>query len=165
MLQLFQRRRWVDPGRLEAGIESFTNQLAWINSHTGLTMAGWKRTDSQGAPGAILATTSYTDHSWFLAEVARLQTLEDYAPVNETTAAMTVGEDAFERWDAPPGLPAGWSLPTESFLQVVGAPSSAGIHLTWTNAEGADDLGTWFPSESAPRCSGGLRTEEWSRVH
>jgi len=164
-VQLFQRRRWVDPERLNTGIELFVRQLAWINSHTGLTMAGWKRTDAQGEPGAILASTSYTEHRWFLDEVARLQTLEDYAPVNDATAALTVGEDAFERWDAPPGLPDGWTLPSEAFLQVTGPLSSAGVHLAWTNAEGAGDLGSWFPPGMArPKCSD-FRAEEWLRLY
>ena len=76
-MQLFQRRRWIHPDRVDAGLDAFVRQLAWIDARTGLDMAGWRRTDSIGRTGAILASTIYADHSWFLAEVARLQTLMD----------------------------------------------------------------------------------------
>jgi len=162
-VQLFQRRRWVDPGLLAEGLEAFVDQLAWIDAHTGLSMAGWRRTDPDGAPGAILATTTYADHGWFLAQVARLQALDGYAPVNDATAALTVGTDAFERWDAPDGLADGWALPGAGFRQVVGTPAEAGDYPVWTNAEGAEDLVAWFPDDDAPEAAG--RREAWVRIH
>ena len=87
-MQLFQRRRWINPGQVDAGLDAFVRQLAWIDAHTALAMAGWRRDDSDSGPGDILASTIYDDHAWFLAEVARLQTLIEYAPVNETAAAL-----------------------------------------------------------------------------
>jgi len=162
-VQLFQRRRWVDPSRLAEGFESFVDQLAWIDAHTDLSMAGWRRTDPEGGPGAILATTTYADHGWFLAQVARLQALDGYAPVNDATAALTVGTDAFERWDAPGGLDDGWALPDAAFRQVLGPPAAAGAHSVWTNAEGAEGLVAWFPDDDVPAAAG--RWEAWVRIH
>lgn len=162
-MQLFQRRRWVDPDRLDEGLEAFVDQLAWIDAHTDLSMAGWRRTDPDGGPGAILATTTYADHGWFLDQVARLQTLEAYAPVNDATAALTVGTDAFERWDAPDGLSDGWALPAAGFRQVVGPPAAAGTHPVWTNAEGAEGHVAWFPDADVGEESG--RREAWVRIH
>ena len=163
-MQLFQRRRWVDPGRLGEGLEAFVDQLAWIDAQTGLCMAGWRRTDPDGGPGAILATTSYADHAWFLGEVARLQALDGYAPVNDATASLTVGTDAFERWDAPDDLADGWALPDAAFRQFVGPPPGSGAHPVWTNAEGAEGLVAWFPDDGGPDSAAGRR-EAWSRIH
>ena len=163
-VQLFQRRRWVDPGRLAEGLGAFVDQLAWIDVHTGLSMAGWRRTGPDGDPGAILATTTYDDHAWFLAEVARLQTLDDYAPVNDATATLTVGTEAFERWDAPDGLSVDWTLPPAGFVQVVGK-FPVEPHPAWVNTEGADGLVTWFPSEAGESGGDDHRVEEWVRIH
>ncbi len=170
-MQLFQRRRWVDPGRLAEGLAAFVQQLVWINEHTGLEMAAWRRTDGHHR-GATLATTTYDDHGWFLAEVARLQTLVDYGPINEATAAVTVGEDAFERWDAPPDTPADW-LPGWSFLLQITAPEEtpAWPSQGWTNAEGADGRITWlldgeWPADNLPADGvSGARQERWTRIH
>ena len=156
-MQLFQRRRWIQPDQVDVGLDAFVRQLAWIDAHTGLAMAGWRRSDSAGTTGAILASTTYDDHAWFLAEVAQLQTLEDYAPVNEAAAALMVGEDAFERWDSPADTPDEW-LPGLT------------RDPPWTNAEGADGLVSWFRADEqqpdeAPTAADGCRTEEWSRIH
>ncbi|SVE50649.1 uncharacterized protein METZ01_LOCUS503503, partial [marine metagenome] len=67
-VQLFQRRRWIHPDRVDAGLDAFVHQLAWIDGHTGLAMAGWRRIDSGGGSGEVLASTIYDDHAWFLAE-------------------------------------------------------------------------------------------------
>ena len=164
-MQLFQRRRWIDPSRLTEGLEVFVRQLAWIDDHTALSMAGWRRIDAAMEPGAILATTTYDDHRWFLDQVARLQTLDGYGPVNDATAALTIGEDTFERWDAPPGTLPGWTLPKRSFRQVVGPPSSAGTRSTWSNAEGATDLVTWLTGRAEQVADDSLRREDWARIH
>ena len=163
--QLFQRRRWVDPERLAEGLAAFVDQLAWIDAHPGLSMAGWQRTDPGGETGAILATTIYTDYDWFLREVARLQTLGDYAPVNDLAATLTVGTDVFERWDAPAGLPTDWALPTTFFWQVTGPSAQAGDEPVWTTVEGVDGLCAWFRDEAQVRIDESLRREAWSRIH
>lgn len=169
-MQLFQRRRWIHPDRVDAGLDAFVRQLAWIDARTGLDMAGWRRTDSIGRTGAILASTIYADHSWFLAEVARLQTLMDYAPVNEAAAALMVGDDAFERWDAPADTPDGWSPGENRFRQDTGPLDLVAENPAWINAEGADCLVTWFPAADQVSIEGlvsgdGCRIEEWSRIH
>ena len=168
-MQLFQRRRWIQPDRVDTGLDTFVRQLAWIDAHTGLAMAGWRRSDSDGATGAILASTIYDDHAWFLAEVARLQTLVNYAPVNEAAAALMVGEDAFERWDSPVDTPDEWSPGEDRFRQNTG-PSGLTRDPAWTNAEGADGLVSWFPADEnrpdeVPTAVDGYRIEEWSRIH
>ncbi len=169
-MQLFQRRRWIKPGRVDAGLDAFIRQLAWIDAHTALSMAGWRRDDSGSGSGDVLATTIYDDHAWFLAEVARLQTLAEYAPVNETAAALMVGEDTFERWDSPIGTSDGWSLGEGWFRQTTGSPNLADRGSVWTNAEGADGLVSWFPADERrpgehPAVPDECRTEEWSRIH
>lgn len=166
-MQLFQRRRWVDPDRLTEGLAAFVHQLVWINEHTGLEMAAWRRTDGPHR-GAILATTTYDDHGWFLAEVVRLQTLTEYGPINEATAALTIGEDAFERWDSSAGLPVYWDL-GDSFTQVTvseGTPAPAEGATLWRNAEGAEGRIAWLldnddQTAMAPRG----RWETWTRSH
>ena len=170
-VQLFQRRRWIHPDHLDDGMAAFVCQLAWINEHTGLEMTGWRRTDGDH-PGAILATTPYEDHAWFLGEVARLQTLVDYGPVNDTTAALTVGKDAFERWDAPPDTPADWLSGWSFFLQVTAPEGTrAWPGQGWTNAEGADGRITWlldgeWPVDNRPaHVASGGRQERWTRIH
>ena len=112
-----------------------------------------------------MATTTYSEHGWFLDEVARLQSLTKYATVNEATAALTVGEDAFERWDAPVGITTGWRLGSPSFRQVVGAPDSADHQSAWVNAEGAAGLVAWFPSSDEVDTGEALRREDWLRIH
>jgi len=169
-VQLFQRRRWTQPDRVDAGLDAFVHQLAWIDAHTGLAMAGWRRTDSDGGTGSILASTIYDDHAWFLAEVARLQALVDYAPVNEAAAVLMVGEDAFERWDSPVDTPDGWAPGEERFRQTTGPLDLLAEYPGWTNAEGADGLVSWFPADEqrpgeAPTAADGCRIEEWSRIH
>ena len=187
-MQLFQRRRWIHPDRVDAGLAAFVRQLAWIDARTGLAMAGWRRTDPLGRPVTILASTIYSDHAWFLTEVARLQTLVDYAPVNEAAAALMVGEDAFERWDAPVDTPDGWSPGEDGFRQETGPWYDVAGLPSWTNAEGADGLVSWFldhhpvtdrpadipegpaggPAGLAGPVSGGglsVRIEEWDRIH
>ena len=164
-MQLFQRRRWIHPDRVGEGLDAFVAQLAWIDGHTDLSMAGWRRVDADGEPGAILATTIYGDHGWFLGEVARLQTLVDYPPVNNATAALTVGEDLFERWDAPEGIGHDWVLGDPSFRQATGSTPSPSGQRAWSNAEGADGLLTWFPQHDQPVGGGGHRLEEWARIH
>jgi hypothetical protein len=144
-MQFFQRRRWVHPDCLGDGLAAFTCQLVWINDHTGLEMAGWRRTDGDHL-AAILATTTYDDHAWFLAEVARLQTLAGYGPVNDATAALTVGQDAFERWDSTAGLPGDWEL-GGMFSQITapaGTSSPCEGASRWTNAEGAEGQAAWI---------------------
>jgi hypothetical protein len=168
-VQLFQRRRWIQPDQVDVGLDAFVRQLAWIDAHTGLAMAGWRRSDSAGTTGAILASTTYDDHAWFLAEVAQLQTLEDYAPVNEAAAALMVGEDAFERWDSPADTPDEW-LPGEDWFRQTTGPLGLTRDPPWTNAEGADGLVSWFRADEqqpdeAPTAADGCRTEEWSRIH
>ena len=169
-MQLFQRRRWINPGQVDAGLDAFVRQLAWIDAHTALAMAGWRRDDSDSGPGDILASTIYDDHAWFLAEVARLQTLIEYAPVNETAAALMVGEDTFERWDSPIEIRDGWSLGEDRFRQTTGPVGlPAGVPV-WTNAEGADGLVSSFPAEEQrpsgdPTTAEEYRVEEWSRIH
>ena len=166
-IQLFQRRRWVDPDRLAEGLAAFVQQLAWINEHTGLEMAAWRRTDGHHR-GAILATTTYDDHGWFLTEVARLQTLIDYGPINEATAALTVGEDAFERWDASAELPIYWDL-GDAFTQMTvpeGVPSPAEGATAWRNAEGAEGMIAWLlDSDGTTAVTPGGRRENWTRSH
>ena len=76
-MQFFQRRRWIDPDRLMEGHAAFVRQLEWIDAHTNMDMAGWRLADSDPL-GAILATTTYDDHDWFLAEKDYLQTLSAY---------------------------------------------------------------------------------------
>ena len=169
-MQFFQRRRWIQSDRVGAGLDAFVHQLAWIDAHTGLAMAGWRRTDLEGATGAILASTIYDDHAWFLAEVARLQTLVDYAPVNEAAATLMVGEDAFERWDSPVDTPVGWSPGEDRFRQTTGPLDIFAGSPVWTNAEGADGLVSCFPAYElrpgeAPAAVDGCRIEEWSRIH
>jgi len=187
-VQLFQRRRWIHPDRVDAGLDAFVRQLAWIDAHTGLAMAGWRRPDPLGRPATILASTIYSDHFWFLTEVARLQTLVDYAPVNEAAAALMVGEDAFERWDSPDGTPDEWSPGKDCFRQETGPWYDVAGLPSWTNAEGADGLVSWFldhhpvtdrpadipegaaggPAGLAGPVSGGglsVRIEEWYRIH
>ena len=56
-VQFFQRRRWIQQDLVDDGLSAFVRQLAWINDHTGLEMAGWRRSDGD-LPGAILATTT-----------------------------------------------------------------------------------------------------------
>ena len=152
-------------------MSAFVCQLAWINEHTSLEMTGWRRTDGDH-PGAILATTTYEDHAWFLGEVARLQTLVDYGPVNDTTAALTVGKDAFERWDASPDTPANWLSGWSFFLQVTAPEGTrAWPGQGWTNAEGADGRITWlldgeWPVDNRPaHVASGGRQERWTRIH
>ena len=176
-MQLFQRRRWVQPDRVSDGLLAFIHQLAWINEQTGLEMAGWRRNDGD-QPGAILATTTYDDHAWFLAEVARLQTLTHYGPVNDATGALTVGEDAFERWDSTAGVPTGWAL-GGMFSQVTapeGTPSPCEGAIRWTNAEGSvggvawvldgEWPAGWWPADDLPAgVASGIRLENWTRIH
>ena len=147
-------------------------QLAWINDQTGLEMAGWRLVD-EGRPGAILATTTYVDHAWFLAEVARLQTLPGYGPVNDATAVLTVGEDAFERWDSTAGLPTGWA-PGAMFSQATvpeGTPSRCEGATRWTNAEGSVGRLAWvLDGEWPDDCptvdpASEIRLEGWVRIH
>ena len=169
-MQLFQRRRWINPGRVDAGLDAFVRQLAWIDANTALAMAGWRRDDSGSGPGDILASTIYDDHAWFLAEVARLQTLVEYAPVNEAAAALMVGEDTFERWDSPVGTQDGWSLGEDRCRQITGPLDLLAGGLAWTNAEGADGLVSWFPADEQrageeSTAADGWRMEEWSRIH
>ncbi len=169
-MQLFQRRRWIHPGRVDEGLDAFVRQLAWIDAHTGLSMAGWRvdGLDAEPAaePGAILATTIYDDHAWFLGEVARLQTLVGYQPVNDATEALTVGTDAFERWDPPADLAGDWSFGDASFLQGTGMGDVAPDGLVWRNVEGAEGLVAWFPSGDQPVATGErTRMERWLRIH
>jgi len=169
-MQLFQRRRWINPGQVDAGLDAFVRQLAWIDAHTALAMAGWRRDDSDSGPGDILASTIYDDHAWFLAEVARLQTLIEYAPVNETAAALMVGEDTFERWDSPIEIQDGWSLGEDRFRQTTGPLDFLAGGPVWINAEGADGLVSWFPTDEQrpgedPTADEECRIEEWSRIH
>ncbi|MEC8970745.1 MAG: hypothetical protein VX808_06330 [Actinomycetota bacterium] len=169
-MQLFQRRRWIHPDRVDAGLDAFVHQLAWIDVHTGLAMAGWRRIDPGGGSGEVLASTIYDDHSWFLAEKTRLQTLVDYAPVNETAAVLMVGEDAFERWDSPVDTPDGWSPGEDRFRQNTGPLDLVVGNPAWSNAEGADGLVSWFPADdqtpvTGPTPGDGCRIEEWSRIH
>ena len=52
---------------------------------------------------------------------------------------LTVGEDAFERWDSTAGLPTGWA-PGAMFSQATvpeGTPSRCEGATRWTNAEGS----------------------------
>ena len=176
-MQLFQRRRWIQPARVSDGLLAFIHQLAWINDQTGLEMAGWRRSDGD-QPGAILATTTYDDHAWFLTEVARLQTLADYGPVNDATGALTVGEDAFERWDSTAGVPTGWAL-GGMFSQVTapeGTPSPCEGAIRWTNAEGSVGglawvldgewpAGLWLADDLPAGVASGIRLESWKRIH
>ena len=112
-----------------------------------------------------MASTIYYDHAWFLAEVARLQTLVEYAPVNETAAALMVGEDTFERWDSPVDIQDGWSLGEEGFGQITGPLDLLAGGPAWTNAEGADGRVSWFPTGEESIAADGCRMEEWSRIH
>jgi hypothetical protein len=171
-VQLFQRRRWLQADHLDDGLAAFVCQLAWINDQTGLEMAGWRLVD-EGRPGAILATTTYVDHAWFLAEVARLQTLPGYGPVNDATAVLTIGEDAFERWDSTAGLPTGWA-PGAMFSQATvpeGTPSRCEGATRWTNAEGSVGRLAWvLDGEWPDDCptvdpASGIRLEGWVRIH
>ena len=171
-VQFFQRRRWIQQDRIDDGLAAFVRQLAWINDHTGLEMAGWRRSDGD-LPGAILATTTYGDHAWFLTEVARLQTLADYGPVNDATLALTLGEDAFERWDSTAGVPTAWA-PGPMFSQVTapeGTPSPCEVATRWTNAEGSVGRDAWvlvgeWPAGVMPAdAASGIRLERWIRIH
>jgi len=170
-MQLFQRRRWIHPDRVAEGLDAFVAQLDWIDAHTGLAMAGWRAEGPLRAltaePGAILATTSYDDHGWFLQEVARLQSLGDYGPVNDATAALTVGDDAFERWDAPVDLPSDWTLDDPTFRQDAGPDTVVPGVLIWSNVEGGEGLVAWFPDDDEPASAAGngIRTERWRRIH
>ncbi|MDG2427148.1 MAG: hypothetical protein P8M16_01865 [Acidimicrobiales bacterium] len=164
-MQLFQRRRWIDSDRVADGLGAFVAQLAWINANTGMAMSGWRRTDPEGEPGAILATTIYEDHAWFTGEVAHLQTLAEYGPVNKATAALTVGQDAFERWDAPVDLSEDWALGEASFRQVLDLPKLAGSRPAWINAEGAENLVAWFPAAGEIATGSELRQEYWFRIY
>ena len=176
-MQLFQRRRWIQPDLVGEGRQAFIHQLAWINDQTGLEMAGWRRNDG-GNPGAILATTTYDHHAWFLTEVARLQTLADYGPVNDATVALTFGEDSFERWDSTAGIPTGWVL-GGMFSQATapgGTSSPCEGATRWTNAEGSvggiawvldgewpADL--WLADDLSGDVASGIRLESWTRIH
>ena len=171
-MQFFQRRRWIQPDRVGEGVQAFIHQLAWINDQTGLEMAGWRRSDGDH-PGAILATTTYDRHAWFLTEVARLQTLADYGPVNDATLALTLGEDAFERWDSTAGVPTAWE-PGPMFSQVTapeGTPSPCEVATRWTNAEGSVGRDAWvlggeWPAGVWPAdAASGIRLERWKRIH
>ncbi|MEO2157083.1 MAG: hypothetical protein ABGY30_10755, partial [Acidimicrobiales bacterium] len=113
------------------------------------------------------------DHAWFLAEVARLQTLPGYGPVNDATAVLTVGEDAFERWDSTAGLPTGWA-PGAMFSQATvpeGTPSRCEGATRWTNAEGSVGRLAWvLDGEWPDDCptvdpASGIRLEGWVRIH
>jgi|TARA_B110000438_G_scaffold242888_1_gene242650 hypothetical protein len=165
-MQLFQRRRWIHPEHLEEGLGAFVAQLTWINTNTGLAMSGWEQTGPEDDPGAILATTTFEDHGWFLGEVARLQTLGDYAPINETTAALTVGQDAFERWRAPTSTPETWSLGQMGFRQMTiasisHAPDSGG----WKNIEGSEGYSSLFLNQDLPSVAVDAdRVEDWQRI-
>ena len=166
-MQLFQRRRWVAPHRLAEGHAAFIRQLAWIDAHTGMEMAGWRLSDSE-RPGAILATTTYDDYGWFLAEKDYLQTLPGYSPVNEAAAALTVGEDTFERWNTLKDLPSGWRL-KDTFWQVT-SPNDAdcpGEATTeWTNVDGAVGCTAWLLSDDGlPSKPTDSRVERWERIH
>jgi len=165
-VQLFQRRRWLQPERVDEGLRAFSRQLAWINDHTGLEMDAWRRSEGD-EPGAILATTTYVDHAWFLAEVARLQTLPGYGPVNDATAVLTVGEDAFERWDSPVDLPENWAL-GDSFMQLTvpdGTPSPPDGAAVWNNVEGAEgQVARILDSAIATEPDTVARRETWSRL-
>ena len=166
-VQLFQRRRWVDPRRLTEGHAAFVRQLEWIDAHTSMDMAGWRLADSDRL-GAILATTTYDEHAWFLEEKDYLQTLSAYSPVNNAAAALTVGEDTFERWDTVEALPSGWSL-DDRFWQVtdlkdVEPPGEAVTR--WTNVEGAADCTAWLLGGDGPIVElTGARVEYWERIH
>ena len=59
-MQLFQRRRWINPGRVDAGLDAFVRQLAWIDANTALAMAGWRRDDSGSGPGISWPARSTT---------------------------------------------------------------------------------------------------------
>ena len=166
-MQLFQRRRWVDPHRLVEGHAAFVRQLAWIDAQTGMEMAGWRLSDSE-RPGAILATTTYDDYNWFLAEKDYLQTLPDYSPVNDAAAALTVGEDTFERWNTLEDLPPEWRL-KDAFWQVT-VPNSTeclGEDVTqWANVEGAVNCTAWLLShDGSPSKPPGSRIERWEQIH
>ena len=166
-MQLFQRRRWVDPHRLTEGSAAFVRQLEWIDAHTSMDMAGWRFADSDRL-GAILATTTYDDHDWFLAEKDYLQTLSAYGPVNNAAAALTVGEDTFERWDSVEDLPVGWSL-DDTFWQVTDPKDvepSGEAATRWTNVEGAAGCIVWFLGGDGPMAElTGARVERWERIH
>ncbi|HJM73016.1 MAG TPA: hypothetical protein QF651_05670 [Acidimicrobiales bacterium] len=170
-MELFQRRRWICPDRVAEGLEAFVAQLDWIDTHTGLSMAGWRAEGHPGGlaaePGAILATTTYHDHGWFLEEVARLQSLRNYGPVNEATATLTVGVDTFERWNAPMHLPSCWTLGDPTFRQDTGPDAEISHIATWSNVEGGEGHVTWFPDEDKTPAAArsGVRTERWRRIH
>ena len=170
-IQLFQRRRWIHPDHLDEGIAAFVGQLAWIDAHTGLSMAGWRAGGPYDGPtsgeGAILATTTYEDHAWFLYEVAELQALTDYRSINDGTAALTVGSDAFERWDAPVGTPRDWTLDGSTFRQDTGIVAASPAFPVWTNAEGAEGLVAWFPGggDESSGIGDDTRSEVWRRIH
>ena len=166
-VQLFQRRRWVDPDRLTEGPAAFVRQLEWIDAHTNMDMAGWRLADSDRL-GAILATPTYAEHAWFLAEKDYLQTLSAYSPVNHAAAALTVGEDTFERWDTVEDLPSGWCL-DDTFWQVtdpndVERPGERATR--WTNVEGAAGCTAWLLGGDGPIVEPtGSRVECWERIH
>jgi len=166
-MQLFQRRRWVDPRRLTEGSAAFIRQLEWIDAHTGMDMAGWRLVDSDQL-GAILATTTYADYGWFLAEKDYLQTLPDYSPINNAAAALTVGEDTFERWDSVEDLPFGWCL-KNTFWQVTDLNDLERLGETatrWTNVEGAAGCTTWLLGHDGLTVkTTGARVERWERIH
>ena len=166
-VQFFQRRRWVDPHRSTEGHAAFVRQLEWIDAHTSMNMAGWRLADSDQL-GAILATTTYDDHDWFLAEKDYLQTLSAYGPVNNAAASLTVGEDTFERWDSVEDLPFGWSL-DDTFWQVTDlndVERPGGRATRWTNVEGAVGCTAWLLGADGPMVEPtGARVEHWERIH
>ena len=130
-------------------------------------MAGWRLADSD-QQGAILATTTYDNHDWFLAEKDYLQTLSDYSPVNNAAAALTIGEDSFERWDAENNLPSGWCL-DDMFWQVTDpndVERPGGSATRWTNVEGAVGCAAWLLGGGRPMVeSTSARVECWERIH
>jgi len=166
-VQFFQRRRWVDPHRSTEGHAAFVRQLEWIDAHTSMDMAGWRLADSDQL-GAILATTTYDDHDWFLDEKEYLQTLSAYGPVNNAAASLTVGEDTFERWDSVEDLPFGWSL-DDTFWQVTDpndVERPGGRATRWTNVEGAAGCTAWLLGADGPMVEPtGTRVEHWERIH